>query len=80
MSQFDKLRDWVDKLADAEFRDMIRSLLSVEEQSRLPAPITLIDRGAFLGQLQVYGRLDQVEQYLCKHYSDRFPCQEENKT
>jgi hypothetical protein len=74
MNQFDKLRDWSDKLVDAEFRDMIRSLLSPTEQANLPRPVESIDRGAFLGQMQIYQRLNQAEQYLCKRYPDRFGC------
>ncbi|MDM8527398.1 hypothetical protein QUF58_04230 [Anaerolineales bacterium HSG24] len=71
-NQFDKLRDWLDYLADAEFRDTIRSLLAPKEQNRLPKPLDIIDRGAFLGQMQIYRQLDRVEQYLYRHYSERF--------
>lgn len=74
MNQFDKLRDWLDDLVDAEFRDMMRSLLSPREQNRLPAPLRLIDRGAFLGQMQIYRRFDRVEHYLCQKYPERFSC------
>ena len=72
MNQFDELRDWLDKLADTEFRDMMRSLLTVKEQSYLFPPLALIDRGSFLGQMKTYGRLDQVERYLLSRYPDRF--------
>lgn len=74
MNQFDKLRYWLDDLVDAEFRDMMRSLLSPREQNRLPAPLHLIDRGAFLGQMQIYRRFDRVEHYLCQKYPERFSC------
>jgi hypothetical protein len=72
MSEFDKLRGWLDKLLDNEFRDMIRALLTSTEQTRLSAPVTTIDRGAFLGAMQVLGRLNEVEHYLREKYPDRF--------
>ena len=56
---------------------MIQALLSVEEQTRLPVPLSLIDRGSVLGQMQIYRRLDQVEQYLLTRYPDRFTYREE---
>ncbi|MDM8532743.1 hypothetical protein QUF63_16400 [Anaerolineales bacterium HSG25] len=71
-NQFDKLRDWLDYLVDAEFRDMMHSLLNIKEQNRLPKPLDFIDRGAFLGQMKIYRRLNSVEQYLYRHYSERF--------
>ncbi|MGB0384095.1 MAG: hypothetical protein ACPGWR_04645 [Ardenticatenaceae bacterium] len=72
MNQFYKLRDCLDYLVDAEFRDMMRALLSPREQNRLPTPLHLIDRGAFLGQMQIYRRLDKVEHYLVQNYRERF--------
>lgn len=73
VNQFDKLRDWLDYLVDAEFRDMMRALLSPREQTRLSKPLELIDRGSFLGQMQIYRRFDKVELYLCQNYPERFP-------
>jgi len=74
MNKFDKLRGWLDKLLDNEFRDMVRSLLSPAEQTRLPLPVTTIDRGSFLGAMQRLKRLGEVERYLCEKYPDRFSC------
>ena len=72
MSQFDKLRDWLDKLVDIEFRDMMNSLLTAQEITRLPRPLDVIDRGAFLGQMKFYDRLDEIEKYLHQKYPERF--------
>ncbi len=68
---FDKLRGWLDRLLDNEFRSMIYSLLSVAEQNQLSLPVRQIDRSAFLGDMQNLGRLGQVETYLLTKYSDR---------
>ncbi|MBN1452279.1 MAG: toll/interleukin-1 receptor domain-containing protein [Anaerolineales bacterium] len=68
---FDKLRGWLDGLLDNEFRSMIYSLLSVAEQNQLSLPVRQIDRSTFLGDMQSLGRLEQVEAYLLKKYSDR---------
>lgn len=70
-SQFEKLLSWLNKLLDAEFRNMIYSLLNVEQQNSLPFPVTQITRGDFLGAMKVYG-LDKAEKYLLKKYPDRF--------
>jgi len=72
MSQFDKLRDWLDGLVEAEFRDMMNSLLTPQEITRLPRPLDLIDRGAFLGQMKIYNRLNEVEKHLIQKYPERF--------
>mgnify|MGYP001429694977 CR=1 FL=1 len=72
MSQFDKLRDWLDNLVDTEFRDMMNSLLTTQEITRLPHPLHAIDRGSFLGQMKVYNRLNEVEKYLIQKYPERF--------
>lgn len=72
MSQFDKLRDWLDSLVEAEFRDMMNSLLTPQEITRLPRPLDLIDRGAFLGQMKIYNRLNEVEKHLIQKYPERF--------
>lgn len=72
MSQFDKLRDWLDGLVEAEFRDMMNSLLTPQEITRLPRPLDVIDRGAFLGQMKIYNRLNEVEKYLIQKYPERF--------
>lgn len=72
MSQFDKLRDWLDKLVDIEFRDMMNSMLTSQEVTRLPRPLDVIDRGAFLGQMKIYNRLGEVEKYLTQKYPERF--------
>ncbi len=74
MNQFEKLRDQLDYLVDTEFRDMMRSLLPIREQTSLPMPLHSIDRGTFLGQMQTYRRLRQVEIYLCQNYPARFSC------
>ncbi|MGB0384098.1 MAG: hypothetical protein ACPGWR_04660 [Ardenticatenaceae bacterium] len=68
---YDKLRNWLDPLVDAEFRDLMRTLLKPAEQTRLPQPIQLIDRGDFLGFMQRTRRLDEVEKYLIAKY-DKF--------
>ena len=72
MSQFDKLRDWLDGLVEAEFRDMMNSLLTPQEITRLPRPLDLIERGAFLGQMKIYNRLNEVEKHLIQKYPERF--------
>lgn len=72
MSQFDKLRDWLDNLVDNEFRDMMNSILTSQEITRLPRPLDVIDRGSFLGQMKMYERLDEVEKYLRQKYPERF--------
>jgi len=74
MNQYDKLLRWLNKLNDNEFRNMIRTLLAVEQQHTLPLPLDRIDRGSFLGDMQVHEGLDDVEHYLCKKYPNRFPC------
>jgi|GEM_PF-6565016 hypothetical protein len=71
MSQFDKLRDWLDNLVDSEFRDMMNSLLTTKEINHLPRPLDQIDRGAFLGQMKIYNRLNDVEKYIQKNFSER---------
>jgi len=74
VSQFDKLRHWLDSLVDTEFRDMIQSLLS-PEQIHVVGSIDKIPRGDFLGAMRTWNRLDKVEEYLRKHFPDRFSCQ-----
>jgi len=72
LSQFEQLREILDRLADTEFRDMMNSLLMPQELNRLPLPMDTIDRGDFLGQMKVFGRLDEVEMYLQQKYPERF--------
>jgi hypothetical protein len=69
--RFEKLRGWLDRLLDNEFRSMIYSLLTVAEQNQLSLPVRQIDRSTFLGDMQSLGRLEQVETYLSRKYSDR---------
>ncbi|MCP4350714.1 MAG: 5'-methylthioadenosine/S-adenosylhomocysteine nucleosidase [Desulfobacterales bacterium] len=69
--QFEKLLSWLNRLIDGEFRNMMHSLLSVEQQNALPSPVAQIGRGDFLGVMKVYG-LCKVEKYLLKKYPDRF--------
>ncbi|MGB0384099.1 MAG: hypothetical protein ACPGWR_04665 [Ardenticatenaceae bacterium] len=73
INQYPKLRNWLDYLADTEFRDMIRSLLIPSEQTRMDAPVQAINRGDFLGYMQRVRRLDEVEKYLTLRYSERLP-------
>jgi len=68
----ERLRGELDKLNDVEFREMIIALLSPDEQTRLTAPVMSISRGMFLSDMEFWGRLDQVEQYLHQHFSERF--------
>jgi hypothetical protein len=70
--EFDILRDWLDKLVDAEFRDLMNSLLKTAEITRLPKPLEFIDRGGFLGQMKIYGRLGELKSYLKNKYPERF--------
>ena len=70
--RFERLREKLDRLNDVEFREMIVELLLPEEQTRLTAPVMNISRGTFLSDMEFWGRLDQVEQYLHKHFSERF--------
>ena len=74
MNEYQKLRSWLDRLLDNEFRDMIRMLVPPALQTRLSASVNSIDRGTFLGDMQRLGRLDEVEHYLYKNYPDRFSC------
>lgn len=71
MNQFDKLRAYLNLLSDAEFRDLIRLLLTREEQSYLPRPIEIIGRGDFLGYIQETEKLDDIEKFLLSKYSNR---------
>ncbi len=71
MSQFDKLLGCLNKLADTEFRELIYSLLTPQEINHLPRPVDIIDRGAFLGQMKMYDRLGDVENFLYQKYPDR---------
>jgi hypothetical protein len=73
-NQYEKLLNWLNKLNDNEFRIMIRTLLTVEQQNTLPLPVERVDRGSFLGNMQVYEWLDDVEHYLCRKYPNRFRC------
>ncbi|MGB0384094.1 MAG: hypothetical protein ACPGWR_04640 [Ardenticatenaceae bacterium] len=70
MSQYDKLRKWLDKLVDPEFRDLIRSLLTREEQTRLPESVQSVNRGDFLGFMQTKERFDELEKYLGERYPE----------
>lgn len=72
MNQYGKLRGWLNYLVDPEFRDLIRTLLSKKEQTRLPQPVQLVNPGDFLGFMQERERLDEVESYLFTNYGDRF--------
>lgn len=75
MNKFDKLRNWLDRIVDAEFRDLIRSFFqnSPQELTRLPARVEDINRGDFLGHVQILGRLDELEKLLQSQYPDRVP-------
>ncbi|MBK7781014.1 MAG: hypothetical protein IPJ58_09670 [Ardenticatenia bacterium] len=70
-TEFRQLRGLLDLLADAEFRDMIRSLLEPKEQNTMPSPLTIIDRGTFLGHMDVLGRLPDVARRLRTDYPER---------
>ena len=72
MNQYDKLRDWLDELVDAEFRDLIRAGLTVSDQTRLGSPLQSVDRGEFLGFMKTKKRLGELEEYLLAKYGDRF--------
>ena len=50
--QFEELRALLDDLVDIEFRDTIRGFLDTKDETRLPSPIDIIDRGFFLGYLK----------------------------
>lgn len=67
------LRGWLDRLNEVEFRDLIRTLLTPEEQNRLSAPVRSIDRGTFLGDMATWGQLDNVREYLKKKFLSREP-------
>ena len=71
LNQYEKLLSWLNKLIEAEFRNMIYALLTVEQQHVLSQPV---NRGNFLGDLQTWRLLDKVEQYLCQKYPERFSC------
>ncbi|MDM8532742.1 hypothetical protein QUF63_16395 [Anaerolineales bacterium HSG25] len=76
-NQYDKLRDWLDALVDNEYQDIIRGFLSEREQTRLPKPLDIIDRGAFLGHIQQLKRLEKLEKRLQDQYPDRFESEQE---
>lgn len=72
-NQYNRLRAWLDKLLDSEFRDLVRSFLKPAEQSHLPAPVESLNRGDFLGAVQRLDRLADLENYLGEHCADRKP-------
>ena len=69
---YDQLRNWLDVLVEHEYRDVVRSFLSAEEQNRLPTPVQSVNRGDFLGFTQQLKRLEQLEIYLQKRFPGRF--------
>lgn len=70
--QFERVSRWLNRLVDREFRAMIYSVLTVEQQHALDLPVSTIGRTDFLGAMQVWGYLDEIERYLHKKYPDRF--------
>lgn len=72
-NQYDFLRSWLNRLADAEFRDLIRSLLTADELTDLPVSSYIINRGDFLGHLQQIRRLQDVEDFLARKFTTRRP-------
>ena len=59
------------RLADGEYRHLIRSLLTPRDQSFLPAPVGIVGRGDFLGYMQQRKKLDKVTKYLVNNHPDR---------
>ncbi len=68
---YDQLRDDLDRLVDTEYRDVVRSFLSPEEQTRLLAPVESLNRGDFLGFVKQLKRLDKLEAYFQVRFPDR---------
>jgi len=66
---FETLLGWLNKLVEAEFSIMMNSLLSVEQQNVLTQPA---HRGNFLGDMQRWGRLQEITDYLHRKYPERF--------
>lgn len=77
--QFEELRALLDDLVDIEFRDTIRGFLDTKDETRLPSPIDIIDRGSFLGYLKQRRKLAQFKEYLKKHYPRIFPPSKPNR-
>lgn len=71
MNQYEKLMAALNVLADVEFRDLIQSLLSREEQGFLPRPIEIITRTDFLGYIKQVEKMDVLKDYLKKKYGHR---------
>ena len=55
------LRKRLEVLNDVQFQEMIIALLTPVEQDELTKPVT---EGSFLNDMDRWGRLDEVEQYL----------------
>lgn len=72
MTHYEILLQALGRLADTEFRALIYSLLTPEEQVALEAPVWTVNRADFLGYMQRIDRLNAVENYLKVHYSQRF--------
>lgn len=72
MEQYQVLRKWLEGLNPIQFREMIIALLSPTEQDELSQPLTTLTKGAFLNDMNRWGKLDSVEEYLREKFPNRF--------
>lgn len=70
IERFQLLRKSMEVLTLVQFHDMISALLTPAEQDDLSQPLT---KGSFLNDMNRWGRLDKVEQYLRQKFPDHFP-------
>jgi hypothetical protein len=69
-TQFEMLSAWLTRLLEPEFNKLIHVLVDPNIRSSLsPMPT----RDEFLGAMKTLSRLNQVEDYLTRHYPDRRP-------
>ncbi|NUM49027.1 MAG: hypothetical protein HUU38_30350, partial [Anaerolineales bacterium] len=63
------LVEWLYKLDENQFQNLLNNLLSPAEQDSITSPIS---RESFINDMRLFGKLDSVEKFLLQTYPDLF--------
>lgn len=69
LGKAETLRGWLEMLNQAEFEALVGTLLTPSEQDALTPQVA---RDSFLNDMRLWGRLEDIEQYLTQRFPERF--------